>query len=210
MARESKDGLIGSFVSNSTFFLSGLYLFATAVGLIYSWVLYGRFGINIFDYSEVGDFLLAAFKNPLAFLPAGLLTAMALGLFAYWAIRVSSIRREYYLETGTEASQNLEEQLSSSRATVTTIAIIMVVVGVLPSLILPFFFARSAASSIKNGETAEVEIQYRSFKGSAGQVTVPDLQLIGATQKASFFYDPDDQRTLVIPQAQLVSVEVPE
>jgi hypothetical protein len=50
------------------------------------------------------------------------------------------------------------------------------------------------ASTIKNGENQ----RYRSFSGSAGQVTVPGLQFIRATQQAAFFYDADDKRTSVL------------
>ena len=55
-------------LNHATLVLTLLYLYAAAIGMIYSGVLYGRFGINIFDYSEIGDFLLAAFKNPIVFL----------------------------------------------------------------------------------------------------------------------------------------------
>jgi hypothetical protein len=52
--------------NNPTFVLTLLYLYGTAFGMLYSAVLYGSFGINVFEYSELVDFLLAAFKNPLA------------------------------------------------------------------------------------------------------------------------------------------------
>jgi hypothetical protein len=91
-----------------------------------------------------------------------------------------------------------------------TVAIFISSVGIFVSLILPYYSATQTASSIKHGQYPSVEVRYRSFSGSAGQVTVPDLMLIGATQKAVFFYDVDEKRTTVIPQAQLVSIEVPE
>jgi hypothetical protein len=53
-------------------------------------------------------------------------------------------------------------------------------------------------------------VQYRSFSSSTEQVTKPRLELIGATQTVVFFYDVADEHTLVIPQAQIVSIEVPE
>jgi hypothetical protein len=53
-------------------------------------------------------------------------------------------------------------------------------------------------------------VQYRAFSSSAGQVTEPGLQVIGSTQKAIFFYDVNNKRTIVIPQGQVVSIEVPE
>jgi len=78
------------------------------------------------------------------------------------------------------------------------------------SLILPYVSATTKASSLKDGEKPVVDVRYRSFSGSEGQVTEPGLELIGATQKAAFFYDVNDNHTLVIPQAQIVSIEVPE
>jgi len=78
------------------------------------------------------------------------------------------------------------------------------------SIIVPFVSASIKMSSIKEGKNPVVDVRYRSFSGSEGQVTVPGLQLIGATQKAAYFYDATDKRTLVIPQAQLVSIEVPD
>jgi hypothetical protein len=62
--------------NHPTLVLTLLYLYVTAIGIIYSAILYGRFGINIFDYAETADFLLAAFKNPIAFLAPVILVAM--------------------------------------------------------------------------------------------------------------------------------------
>jgi hypothetical protein len=64
--------------------------------------------------------------------------------------------------------------------------------------------------TLEGGETQAVDVRYRSFSGSAGQVTKPGLALIGATQKVVFFYDVDDKRTIVIPRTHIVSIEVPE
>src|SRR5215210_163569 len=122
MAEESKQGWAGLFLSNSTFFISALYSFATAVGLIYSWVLYGRFGINIFDYSEIADFLLAAFKNPIAFGSAGLLGAIGSVLFLYRASASGTRRQMLYkdemgrLEETTMEKELLEQEVSMKQS----------------------------------------------------------------------------------------------
>jgi hypothetical protein len=89
-------------------------------------------------------------------------------------------------------------------------ALIIAIGIIFYSVLLPVVWSWVAASSIKDGQRAKVEVRYRSFKGSAGQVIVPGLVLIGATQRASFFYDRANKRTLVIPQTQLISIEVPE
>ncbi len=43
--------------------VSGIYVFASIIGMFYSWAFLRRFGINVFHYAEVGDFLLASLKE---------------------------------------------------------------------------------------------------------------------------------------------------
>jgi len=230
------------FLANPTVVLSLLYLYVTAIGMLYSAVLYGRFGINVFDYSEIGDFLLAAFKNPVAFLSGVLLAAVGAALLYYRAVVVrknlqqeemfdqariqaqhqalqkvedmeESAKESYrqgvqkYLDQQQEARQRF---LQRERLRTVIFAITIVVTSVFTSFVLPYYSAGKTASSIKAGETPSVDVRYRSFKGSAGQVAVPGLRLIGATQKAAFFYNVDHKHTLVVPQSQIVSIEVPE
>jgi hypothetical protein len=86
----------------------------------------------------------------------------------------------------------------------------LVLIGAVIVFVLTYANAAETASDIKNGEKPAVEVRYRSFSGSAGQVTVPGLEFIGGTGRAAFFYDADAKRTIVIPQAQIVSIEVPD
>src|SRR3712207_3186360 len=59
---------VGSFFrDHPAIALSLVYLQVTTVGVVYSWWLFWRFDINIFDYAETNDFLLAAFKDPIVF-----------------------------------------------------------------------------------------------------------------------------------------------
>jgi hypothetical protein len=43
--------------------IPGLYLFASAIGMLDSWWYHRRFGINVFLYSDLADFLLASFRT---------------------------------------------------------------------------------------------------------------------------------------------------
>lgn len=52
---------------NPTFLLTCLYLSVSGLGLLYEYILFREFDINILDYSEAADFFLAAFKRPDAF-----------------------------------------------------------------------------------------------------------------------------------------------
>lgn len=79
-----------------------------------------------------------------------------------------------------------------------------------------YFTAHITANGLMFGKDSGVDVHYRSYSGTAGQVTEHGLKLIGSTQRAVFFYDLNDKddekdnHTLVVPQAQIVSIEVPE
>lgn len=55
-------------VANPAFLLTTLYVIVSGLGLLYEYVLFSKFGVNILDYSEAADFFLAAFKHPDIFL----------------------------------------------------------------------------------------------------------------------------------------------
>ena len=44
--------------------VSGLYVAASIVGMFYSWAFLRRFGINVFNYAQISDFLLVSLKEP--------------------------------------------------------------------------------------------------------------------------------------------------
>jgi imidazolonepropionase-like amidohydrolase len=52
--------------------IPGLYLLASAIGMLDSWWYFRQFGIDVFLYSDVADFLLASFRSPTAWLTVAL------------------------------------------------------------------------------------------------------------------------------------------
>jgi hypothetical protein len=213
-AQESEENSRGDkmkeyFFDNPTLALTLLYLYVTATGMLYSVVLYGSFGINILDYSEIIDFLLAGFKVPTILISTALSFPL-IYLIAYITDKMIKKLREL---SKPERGRDSEELRRYFRGVMWKTAL---VVGAVVNLGFTGLTAADTASSIKNGRyptfghNPTVEVRYRSFSGSAGQVTVSGLVFIGATQRAAFFYDEDHKRTIVIPQSQLVSIEVPE
>jgi hypothetical protein len=181
--------------------------------MIYSASFYGSFGINVFDYAEVPDFLLAAFRNfPISFVSAGVSVVAGISLADLLAKRERWLMRRTHLEAERDAQkqQTLKREEQVVRQQMAVHSIIIILSFLFAFFVLPYGFATLTASSIKRATYGELDVRYRSFSGSAGQVTEPDLMLIGSTQRAVFFYDYDHKRTIVIPQAQIVSIEVPE
>ena len=59
--------------------VSLLYLFASGIGMYFSWRYLRHFGIDFFDYAQVSDFLLASLKEPITWmLVLGLVLVMLL------------------------------------------------------------------------------------------------------------------------------------
>jgi hypothetical protein len=206
-------GAVSWLLNHSTLVISVLYGYVTVLGIIYSYVLYRRFGINIFDYAELGDFLLAALRNPAALLSGGLLVVWigfsALN-FRLW-LRFGSLPQVTWqglIVVGKPSAERVPYVRAMRRA-LSFIATLQILFG-LASIAFIYLSAVNTAQSIEEGTEPKVEVQYRSSSGSADQVTEKGLELIGATQKVVFFYDVKDNHTLVIPQTQLVSIEVPD
>jgi len=44
--------------------VSVLYVAASVIGMFYSWAYLRRFGINVFNYAQISDFLLVSLKEP--------------------------------------------------------------------------------------------------------------------------------------------------
>jgi hypothetical protein len=174
------------FLEHYTLVFSLLYGYVTVLGLIYATFLYRKFEINIFDYAEISDFLLAALRNPVA-LYGGALVVATIG----FDIILSGPRRTW----------------------IRTLASIL---NILFAILIIGYAVDETAYSLKAGFEPKVEVRYRSYSGTADPVTEPGLEIIGATQKVVFFYDvndkdnEEDNHTLVIPQTQIVSIEVPD
>ena len=177
---ERWDKIKGYLLDNPTLALSLLYLYVTAVGMLYSMVLYLHFEINVFEYSEITDFLLAAFKNPRALVIAAFTGAGVV-------IWVSAGEELWKLIGRLMGRPPKPEDRSKQERRDALVYVAILCVFVVSSMILAPRFADQKASYIKSGDSPTVEVQYRSFSGSAGQVTEPNLRLIGATQKAVFF-----------------------
>jgi len=59
--------------------VSVVYVAASTIGMVYSWDYLRRFGINVFNYAQIGDFLLASLKEPFTWLLV--IAALALMVF---------------------------------------------------------------------------------------------------------------------------------
>jgi hypothetical protein len=190
-----------------------LYLQVTTVGVVYSWQLFRRFDINVFYYAETNDFLLAAFRDPIVFgmsvftiiivLPIVVATRRLYlrAVAASWRL---VLRWERLRRAMTAHGPPLDPVSFARVFTFWFTPIIIVLYSFLP----PYFFATLAADSLQSSSYEPLtSVQYRATSGSDKQTTEKGLRVIGTTQSFVFFYERDESRTLIIPNAQIVEMK---
>ena len=64
MSDDLNDRLYGIFREHPALLVSALYVAASVVGMFWSWAYLRVFGINVFNYAQVTDFLIASLKEP--------------------------------------------------------------------------------------------------------------------------------------------------
>jgi hypothetical protein len=55
---------VAFFTDHPGVWVPGLYMIGSTIGMLDSWWFFHQFGINVFLYSDVADFLLASFREP--------------------------------------------------------------------------------------------------------------------------------------------------
>jgi hypothetical protein len=189
--------------------VSLVYLQVTTVGVVYSWVLFRRFDINIFDYAETNDFLLAAFRDPIVF-GMSMLTFVIYSSLVL-AMHIYTRRR---MEKHVATSELVVPSYTSPIVRTSSISPVLrslhlPLLFIFYSLIPPYSFATWTAESLLEPAHHEplTSVQYRAMSGSNEQTKETGLRMIGTTQSYVFFYDREETRTLIIPHAQIVEIE---
>jgi hypothetical protein len=179
-----------------------LYLQATEFGIAYSWGLYRRFGINVFDYAELNDFLLAAFKGLSVFVIA-FMYALLFPVVYLYIVRATMERMSSRYTSASPASR-AGMKLPLRALSWPLVLVLYVILALLLTFATGWFFSTYAAQDLVKAEAQMVSVRYQATSKAAEQTTETNLKVIGNTQQFTFFYDTADQSTLVVPHAQIV------
>ena len=155
-------------------FVSGIYFVASLIGLVYSWAFLRAFGINVFRYAEISDFLLASLKEPFTWF----LAILAVILVAFDNAMSLRVQRR-----GT--SRFLRWYGSERYRQVNYLASVCLVVVFL------FLYATAKERGIRDGE-GEVVSVYLTDASPPKQ-----LVMLGTTARFVFLYDQEIGRAHV-------------
>lgn len=175
--------------------LSVGYLSLVAIGMVFEGGLYLCFHINIVQYSDISDFLLAPFRNPkiLIFVTASVLLIYLITLFDEWWEK--TFPKSYkWLYFGRDIDK-YKEWYS--------------IKGVAMSIALYIFFAATLYAdkkeeSIKSTLVSETELTFKDNKFEANDTLI----YIGKTNGYVFLYNRTKKQTDVVPMGDVLKIEV--
>ena len=163
--------------------VSALYIAASVIGMFYAWAYLRRFGINVFNYSQVSDFLLVSLKEPFTW---GLVI-LAL-LLVVWDNAMS--RRVQRKGPG----KWLSWYGSSRYRLINNFVAIYIVLSFI------YLYAAAQARDTREGEGKVVNVTFE-VNGAATSAV-----LLGTTGQFVFLFDPDAERVAIHPIENIHSI----
>lgn len=169
--------------------MTALYAFASVIGLFYSWAFLRPFGINILQYAEISDFLLASVKEPLTWLLV--------------LLSVALIQLDNAMSRGVQARMpgRLLRWYGSDRYRKLNYPVF-----VLLSAALLFAYADMNAQDVLDGRTDAYKVKLADDAAPEPRV------LLGTTVNFIFLYDPRSGHVSVHPNESVLSLSkmIPE
>ena len=179
-----------------------IYVYVTAVGMVQAWLQFQRFHLNIFEFSELNDFLLAAFREPLSFLAVlGLVAYGALGVLATLIFAKLRERRQAP-GTGLPALHRTQKWTMW----ITFVTMVIIAPYFAPRLLHEGYGEEWKAKFLTDRERI-VDVQLKDFKDTDDlDGWMRSLLLVGITGKFVFLYVPETKRILIVPVANLIAM----
>ncbi len=161
------------------------YLGLTLVGLIYDLWFYFYFRINILDYSETGDFLLAAIRNPLVIILSMLPLLLLLGM---QKLRLAARARSKRYDAYAAKYERTRWNAPGARLAIYSLFIAVYAIA------FTQLYAQRVANGVKAGNGRRVTF-VRNNGATPGELPI----LLGSTTRFFFLYYPSRRETEIVP-----------
>ena len=177
--------------------LTGAYLGVSGVGMLSSWTFYRRFGINIFDFTQVSDFFLVSLRQPLAAL------AILAAIPAVWFV----LKSDTFLERRFSWYKHVYGPKALRRLSRSPAAWVLYVV--LYAYAFSLVSSGYLAGQVRAGSVATVEAQLLGGQYLGRDGTRPfRASLLGTTAAFVFLYDQGSGDVTIVPVENLASLSV--
>lgn len=163
--------------------VSALYVAASIVGMFYAWAFLREFGINVFYYAQISDFLVASLKEPFTW---------ALVLFAVLLVAGDNAMSRRF---GRKPRSKWTAWYGSRRyRQVNNVVALYIVFAFL------YLYASAQARDIRAGEGRRVDVLFADSGAATSAV------LLGTTGQFAFLFDEDAGRVDVHPFENVHSI----
>lgn len=177
--------------------LTGSYLVVSGLGMLSSWTFYRRFGVNIFDFTQLSDFFLVPLRQPLAAL------AILAAAPAVWFILKSDAFLDQHLRwyKYIYGPRRLRQLSRTPLAWLIYVALYAYAFSLVSSGYL--------ANRVRAGSAQVVEVQLGAgeYLGQDGSVPFR-ATLLGTTTSFVFLYDQASRGVTIVPVENLASLLV--
>lgn len=175
--------------------LTLIYLFASVIGVVFHFMFMKRFGFNVLEFSEAGDFLMVVVREPLT-------VALALlGVPFYLVYGWGAMRLSRWARARSARIRSTPEKRRQSMARVRRWQPLLQAsfIGIY-AILFVMLFSQWRVSRIRAGDFRKVAVHYKADSpGAAGGLVSENLALIGTTSRFVFLYDPATKRADVVP-----------
>jgi len=175
--------------------LSAIYVAASIIGVLYHFLFFRRFGVNVLEFSEASDFLMVVVRDPLT-VALALLGVPFYLLYGALTMPLSRWSRRHFaaLRSTPEKRRKMHERMRPwwplmQGGFIGIYAILFVMV-----------YSSWRAKQIRAGGFRKVAVEYKTDSPRPdGTLRLEGLGLLGTTARFVFLYDQVNRRTEVVP-----------
>jgi len=174
---------------NPALLVSVVYFSASSIGMFYSWAFLRHFGVNVFNFAQISDFLLASLKEPMTWLLVSFAMLLMLVDNAFSRRHQKKSKRKWLQWYG-----------SSTYRSINYVVLICMVVLFL------YVYADNKAEKVRSGKGEQVSVTLASNDVPQNAI------LLGTTGQFIFLYDAETRQVDIHPNenVQTISLLAPD
>lgn len=172
--------------------LSVVYLLLSVVGLLYQFLFFRRFKLNVLEFSDAADFLMVVVREPLT-------VAMAsLGLVFYWGYMWSSLRAAGWFFRRWPRWRKDPVKLAASREKARRMvpSAQVLFIGTY-AVLFTLLYSTWQANRAREGDFPRVTVQFKN--DAVAQAAPFEATLLGTTSRFVFLYRAETNRAEALP-----------
>lgn len=182
--------------------LTLLYVSASIIGLLYNFLFFRRFGINVLEFSETTDFLMVVVREPLTIATAfsGVLVYVAYATLVKTATLASY--RWWPKLRGTP-----EKRLKMHRLNQRLVPLMQISFIGAYAFLFVVLYSKRQARLVREGDQQWVTVAYRSDTPANMADQPRRAKLLGTTARFVFLYHPESKTAVTVPLDAVAQLE---